>query len=345
MRWPIAPLKRAMNGRSPVLRYALRVSIALGVGYVVSLHLPWAAHPHWILLTIAVVMRTNLAQTLERRNARVLGTAIGCVLVTALLSLHPPVPLQYLVLALAAGVAHGFAQVRYLVAATAATVLALIQGHLLGTAGEFALFERLADTLIGTAIAWAFSYVLPAWERRQIPPLLKRLRTALLQHARVALGSADLATANADWRLARREVHDSLAAIGLAAQRARSEPLAVQPPLMLLERVQLRSYRMLAQLGGLRTWREQPQALPPEQVQPVLDAHLERMIAALEAQSRAAQASEAPVQASTETIAADEEIAVLRQRLVDATNESYALGTDLAAAEAWEAERLQQKQR
>jgi uncharacterized membrane protein YccC len=345
MRWPIAPLKRAMNGRSPVLRYAIRVSIALGVGYGVGLHLPWAAHPQWILLTIAVVMRTNIAQTLERRNARLIGTLIGCVLVTAVLCLHPPVPLQFLILALAAGIAHGFAQVRYLVAATAATVLALIQGHLLRTAGEFALFERLADTLIGTALAWAFSYVLPAWERRQMPALLTRLRNALLQHARVALGSAELSTANADWRLARREVHDSLAAIALAAQRAQSEPLAVQPPLDLLERVQLRSYRLLAQLGGLRTWREQPQALAAEVVQPVFDAHLAGISAALAAGVAPNTDDGAPVEASTETIAAHEEVAMLRQRLMDASQESRALGGDLAAAQAWEAERMQDKQR
>lgn len=339
MRWPIAPLKRAMNGRSPVLRYAIRVAIALDIGYVVGLHLPWASHPQWILLTIAVVMRTNLAQTIERRNARLIGTLIGCVLVTAVLSLRPPLPLQFLLVAFAAGIAHGFAQVRYLVAATAATVLALVEGHLLHTAGESALFERLADTLIGTGIAWAFSYVLPAWERRQLPALLTRLRTALLQHARVALGSEELATANADWRLARREVHESLAAIALAAQRARFEPRAVQPPLELLERVQLRSYRLLAQLGGLRTWREQPQAMPSETLQPIFDAHLSRINAALGHGDPAAAVSDAPVTASSETIASHEEVLALRQRLVDAERESAALGADLAAAQAWEAER------
>ena len=344
MRWPIAPLRRAMSGHSPVLRYALRVTIALVVGYNVGLHLPWAAHPQWILLTIAVVMRTNLAQTLERRNARLLGTLIGCVLVTGLLSLHPSVPVQFLLLALGAGIAHGFAQVRYLVAATAATVLALIQGHLLHTAGEFALLERLGDTLIGTALAWAFSYVLPAWERRQLPALLKRLRSAQLGHARAALGGPELATANAEWRLARREVHDSLAAIATAAQRAQAEPRAVQPPLQLLERVQLRSYRLLAQLGGLRTWREQPQALPAEQAQPLLAVHLARITAALEATAPAASAA-APVEARTETISAHEEAARLHQRLCDAADEARALGADLAAAHAWEAARLQDKQR
>jgi uncharacterized membrane protein YccC len=333
-----------MNGRSPVLRYALRVAVALLVGYTVGLHLPWAAHPQWILLTIAVVMRTNLAQTIERRNARLLGTLLGCVLVTAILSLHPSVPVQFLVLALGAGIAHGFAQVRYLVAATAATVLALIQGHLLHTAGEFALFERLADTLIGTALAWAFSYVLPAWERRQLPALLIRLRKAQLQHAQAALGGDELASADADWRLARREVHDSLAAIAIAAQRAQAEPRSVQPPLDLLERVQLRSYRLLAQLGGMRTWREQPQALPAEQARPLLAAHLARIAAALDA-GPAPVTVAAPVEARTETISPNEEAAALHQRLRDAADEARALGADLAAAQAWETARLQDKQR
>ena len=59
MRWPIAPLKRAMSGHSPVLRYALRVTIALLVGYVIGLHLPWAAHPFWLMLSVAVVLRAS----------------------------------------------------------------------------------------------------------------------------------------------------------------------------------------------------------------------------------------------------------------------------------------------
>ena len=346
MRWPIAPLKRALVGHSPVLRYAVRVTLALGVGYTVAEHLPWAAHPHWVLLTIAVVMRTNLAQTLERRNARLLGTLIGCVLVTAVLSLHPPVPVQFALLALGAGVAHGFAQVRYLIAATAATVLALLQGHLLHTAGEFALLERLADTLIGTLIAWAFSYVLPAWERRQLPALLKRLRSAQLQHAQVALGSVELASANADWRLARREVQECLAAIATAAERSRVEPRGVQPPLDLLERVQLRSYRLLAQLGGVRTWREQPQPQPAEQTDALLARTLSRIASALELpHANAAVPDNAHIATLTETMSPHANAALLGRRLRDAAAEADALGADLAAAHAWEAARLAGKER
>lgn len=341
-RWTLAPLKRALKGHSLVLRYALRVTIALAAGYTVAQYLPWSSHSHWILLTIAVVMRTNLAQTLERRNARVLGTLIGCVLVSALLSLHPGVLLQFALLALAAGVTHGFVQVRYLVAAAGATVLALLQGHLLHTAGEFALFERLADTLIGTAIAWAFSYVLPAWERRQLPALLERLRRAQLQHASIALTGDDLATGNTDWRLARREVLDSLAALATAAQRAHAEPRAVQPPFELIERLQLRSYRLVAQLGGVRTWREQPRTVGADAATPLLAASLAEIRAALAPLAHASPAPQRPldrVQALTETVSNEELAGALDQRLSAAGVEARALGADLDAMQAWEMER------
>ena len=50
----------------------------------------------------------------------------------------------------------------------------------------------MADTLIGVAIAWIFSYVLPSWERSQLPGLVARTLSAQARHARVALGLGQL---------------------------------------------------------------------------------------------------------------------------------------------------------
>jgi uncharacterized membrane protein YccC len=337
MRWPMGPLLRSFKGQSPTLRYALRVAIALAVGYVVALHLPWATHPHWILLTIAVVMRANLQQTIERRNARLAGTFIGCVLAAVVLSFDPPVEVQMAMLAVGAGLAHGFAQVRYLFAATSATVMALLQGQLLHTTTQFALVERLADTVIGAVLAWGFSYVLPAWERRQLPALITRLRSAQINHVKVALTGDDLAVGNADWRLVRREVHDSIAALAMAAQRALVEPHEVQPPLGLLERIQLRSYRLLAQLGGVRIWREQPTGLALEERDAMLQAGLGRIVESLTPRpANAAAAPPAHVRALSETLSPSEEDGLLQQRLYDAADEALALGADLDRAHDWE---------
>jgi hypothetical protein len=56
-------------------------------------------------------------------------------------------------------------------------------------------------------------------------------------------------------------------------------------------------------------------------------------------------ATAAPVEARTETISPHEEAAQLHQRLRDADDEAAALGADLAAAQAWELARAQQRQR
>ena len=257
--WSWQPLRSLWHWDAPPLRHAVRAALAMGVGYAVAVHLPWGTHPYWVLLTIVVVLRGSLAQTLERRNLRVAGTLLGCVLAVAVLAAQWPAWALLLAMTLAQAVAHSFALRRYLITAVAVTVLGLVQAHLLNTGSStaFALFERLVDTLIGTGIAWAFAYVLPSWERTQIAALVKRTLAAQAHHARVALGLGQLqAVDNAPelaWRLARREAYDSLSALVLATQRSLSEPRAVRPPLEPLEHLQAHSYQLLAQLTAVKT--------------------------------------------------------------------------------------------
>ncbi len=267
-RWAWAPLLGQLTWRAPTLRYALRATLAMGVGYVVSLHLPWATHKYWILTTIVVVMRGNLAQTLERRNARVVGTLIGSVCVIAVLAMHPSARLLFLTIGLSMGLAHAFALRVYMVSTVASTLSGLLQAHLLrvgavavtgvasmapALSNSFAISERVADTLLGAALAWLFSYVLPAWERGQLPGLLRRNLHAQNQHAQRALALLEAAhTADVPWRLARREAYDSLAALTQASQRSQSEPRQVRLSLAPLEAVQVRSYQLMAQLTAIK---------------------------------------------------------------------------------------------
>ncbi len=257
--WSWRPFAGLWRWDAPPLRHAIRAALAIATGQAISLALPWGTHDYWILLTIVVVLRGSLAQTLERRNSRVAGTLLGCLLVGAILSAHAPPLVILMTVTLAQGVAHAFAIRRYLVTAVAATVLALLQAHLLnaGVSPTFEAAERIADTLIGVAIAWAFSYVLPSWERTQIPALVTRTLVAQARHARVALGLGQLRAVDNEselgWRLARREAYDSLSALVQATQRSLSEPRAVRPPLEPLGRMLAHSYQLLAQLTAVKT--------------------------------------------------------------------------------------------
>jgi len=205
----------------------------------------------------------------------------------------------------AQAIAHGFAVRRYLVTAVAATVLGLVQAHILyaGMSPTFALGERLLDTLIGAGIAWALSYVLPSWERTQIPMLVTRTLTAQARHARVALGLGQLkATDNSPelaWRLARREAYDSLSALVQATQRSLSEPRAVQPPIEPLEHLQAHSYQLLAQLSAVKSMLVlRRDRLTPSEIEGPLARTAERIEAALRVRPADVPAPPAPSGAS-----------------------------------------------
>jgi len=247
--WPLAALKAQASWRSPVLRHALRAALALACAYYIGLALPWASHPHWLVLSVAVVLRGNLEQTLARRNARVAGTLLGCVVVVGLSGLHSLRTLELVFLA-AVGTAHAFAVQRYWLTATAGTVMALLQSHMVDPAGGFAIGERVADTVLGAALAWGFSYVLPSWERRHLPQTIATVLNEIRDYAHHALvlRSADPIA----QRLARRRAYDALSAMAAALQRSAAEPRYVQVPVREVAAVLDRGQRLMAHLSLVR---------------------------------------------------------------------------------------------
>ena len=257
--WSWRPFATLLRRDTPTLRHAVRAALAIGVAYPLTLALPWGTHEYWVLLTIVVVLRGSFAQTIERRNNRALGTLAGCLIAQALLSVDPPHLVLLLTLTLAQAFAHGFAARRYLVTAVAATILGLVQAHLLsaGTSPILDAVERLLDTGLGVTLAWGFSYILPSWERSLIPSLVTRVLKAQARHAEIALAIGQLQAVDnepeLEWRLARREAYDSLSALVRATQQSLAEPRAVRPPLALLERLLAHSYQLLAQLQAVKT--------------------------------------------------------------------------------------------
>ncbi|HET9645767.1 MAG TPA: FUSC family membrane protein [Burkholderiaceae bacterium] len=248
--WPLSALALHARLQSPVLRHALRLSAALTTAYVIGRLLPWSSHPYWLVLSVAVVLRGNLVETLARRNARVAGTVIGCLIVLILGLVHAP---WFAILAFLTSIAIAHANVvtHYLVTSAAASVMALIQAHLATPDAGYAVPERLADTVLGALLAWGFSYVLPSWERRGLTRLIGRLLGALAQLSRHALQwpgpQADLAL-----RLARREVYDALGSLATAVRRTRVEPERVRLPMETVGALLGNSHALLAQLAAIR---------------------------------------------------------------------------------------------
>lgn len=247
--WPLASLRAHLGVHSPVMRHALRTALALGSAYLIALMLPWTAHPQWLVLGVAVVLRGSLDQTLARRRPRLVGTVIGCLLVLGFANLQSPM-LMTAIFLVATGIAHAFALRRYLITSIAATLMALLQAHLADPAGGFAIVERLADTVLGAALAWAFSFVLPSWERRSLAPAVRQARQALQDYAGQAL-SIELGV-NIAQRLARRRAYDALGVLGAALQRSAAEPRRVRPPVDDLAAFLDGGQRLMAHLSAVR---------------------------------------------------------------------------------------------
>jgi len=82
-------------------------------------------------------------------------------------------------------------------------------------------FERIVDTLIGSGLSWGFSYLLPNWERDDLPRTVRGLLAADAAFADAALRRAPVSQR---YRLARKKTLDAVAQLSGAIRRLADEP-------------------------------------------------------------------------------------------------------------------------
>ncbi len=252
-KYELSLVLEAFNWRSPVLRFALRTAMAVAAGLWIANHLPYASHGYWVLLTIVVILKPTFSMTRQRNVDRVLGTLIGCVIAAVLLRYVHSTWLLLGALYLSTAASAAFVTVRYRYTAAAAAVQVLIQINLLLPGSKGAIGERLVDTLIGAAIATAFSYVLPAWEYRNLPKLVDdvlRTNRRFIESARdLLLGSLkdDFA-----YRVQRKQFMDTLTGLIAAFARMLDEPKSRHRAVDNLNRFIVQNYLVAAHVAAVR---------------------------------------------------------------------------------------------
>jgi uncharacterized membrane protein YccC len=217
-------LRPHLTPASAVFRYATRLSLAMMAGAVVATALSGEAHGYWILLTIAVILRAGYGLTRSRRDDRLIGTLIGCVISAAAVSYLPIgalVALQVGSLAMT----HAFVRQYYRVASIGASMMALISLHLVEPNVATAVVTRLADTIVGAAIAQLFNFFWPSWEIFEAPKIARRLLTRAADFAAVALVND---APDQDYRLARKNLIEAMSALSDSATRMGGEPRTAQ---------------------------------------------------------------------------------------------------------------------
>ena len=237
---------------SPHCRYALRVTLAAGIGMTLAHFLPqYVPQGYWVVLTVLVIMKPGFALTRERNLWRLIGTLMGCAIALTLLYLTDQTGPLFAALLFACVMGYSLLQVNYPASIVFNTLFVLLAFHFLAPAPLALIGNRALDTVIGSVLAMLCSYVLPWWESRYMRPLSLAARTAChayLQAGKQYIRAIQAQTAanggqppgpdtpqdpgvqDADlaWRLARKNVHVAFSNLAQAFYRMMREPQSRQ---------------------------------------------------------------------------------------------------------------------
>ncbi|KAA0949375.1 TIGR01666 family membrane protein [Pseudomonas sp. ANT_H14] len=249
-------LRTQLTPTSLLFRHALRLSLALSIGYFM-VHLIHPSQGYWIILTTLFVCQPNYGATRRKLGQRIIGTAIGLTVAWALFDLFPS-PLVQSMFAIAAGLVFFINRTtRYTLATAAITLMVLFCFNQVGD-GYGLFLPRLFDTLLGSLIAGLAVFLfLPDWQGRRLNKVLANtltcnsiyLRQIMQQYG--AGKSDDLA-----YRLARRNAHNADAALSTTLANMLMEPGHFRKEADVGFRFLVLSHTLLSYLSGLGAHRE-----------------------------------------------------------------------------------------
>ncbi len=279
---------------SPIFRFSLRVAMAISAGLAVGEWLPYAAHSYWIVLTIVIILKPSFSMTKQRRRDRIVGTVIGCVITALIIKFlnYPALILGALILSTVA--MPTFVYLRYRYAAIAVSVMILLQMYLIAPGNDNLIMERLVDTIVGAAVATAFSFVLANWEYQSLPRLIREVLDVNLRYMQASFdllqgkGKDDFA-----YRIERKRLMDSLAALSSALVRMLDEPARKQRAVEDINLFIVQNYLLVAHVAALRAiLRRHAKELPAGPVNAMLGESHEQVVGVL-TQALAPQAAQA----------------------------------------------------
>lgn len=167
-----------------MLRHALRLTAAelVGTGLAIAMGFP---HNYWIPMTLAWVLRPDLAGTAVRVTARIGGTVLGLVLAGVVLGIFGfgTVPVLIVVF-VSTVIIYAFIGPNYALCTAGVTAFVVAVFGLLGDPLIETLDLRLAGTLIAAVIAVAAVLALPARTTQAMAGVLASFARSVAEYAR-----------------------------------------------------------------------------------------------------------------------------------------------------------------
>lgn len=217
-------IKINLTPSSLLFRHAIRLSLALTFGYLLIQAFA-IDNGYWILLTTLFVCQPNYSATKQKLISRVVGTTVGLLVGVLLLYLFPSNTVQLAVIILSGVAFFAFRVNNYSYATAFITILVLFCFDQLGE-GYAVVLPRLADTLIGCALAvLSVSFILPDWQSKRLHNVMSASITSNKLYLAQIIGQYRIGKQNdLQYRVARRKAHNQSALLSSAINNMLMEP-------------------------------------------------------------------------------------------------------------------------
>ena len=179
VRWRL--LLSNLTMASPSFRHALRVAIAVAMGFWLGRILP-LTHSYWICMTTLIILKPGFSLTRQRNAQRIIGTTIGCAASVALIYAVKNRDIELAIMAACMVMSYSLLIFNYTASVTFTSAFVLLLYHLLAPASMRLIGERAIDTAVGCALAIGCSYLFPYWEYRLMRPAVKEVIASMRQY-------------------------------------------------------------------------------------------------------------------------------------------------------------------
>ncbi|MGW3170746.1 FUSC family protein [Streptomyces sp. NPDC001153] len=219
-------IRTARAARNVVLsanswRYGLRLAVCIGIAQALVSLIP-VPRSYWVALTITFVLKPDFGSVFSRALLRALGTVAGLLIAAVVLAEVPLGWWDVVAMLVLAPLIPALTPRGYGYQTAAITPVILLLSDILNHQGTALLLPRLADSLLGCAIALTAGYLL--WPESWRTRVGDRLADAVADTARyVETAFATDGDPAARARM-RRRLYRDLSVIRTEFQRALTEP-------------------------------------------------------------------------------------------------------------------------
>lgn len=259
-------LRNNISLSSSHFRHALRITIALLIGYLFSMFEFFViGHAYWILITIVAILKPAYSITKQRNLLRLYGTIVGASTAYAILHFIHINAVLFTILLLSMIMCFSFLKGRYFWAVSFMTIYVFLSFNFLSPGKIDVIFkDRILDTVVAGIIAFLVSYiVLPVWGHTQNLDLMKKSAESNLIYFQSVIskfleGDFDLE----EYKVKRKNAIISLANLSDNFQRMISEPKNQQKKLEVVHQFVATSHLITAYTASLSQYSKNNEEYP-----------------------------------------------------------------------------------